>query len=91
MKTTASIQISNEEAIVLQQISESGEEDVTGLSRSLRMNHHHVIRMLERLKRKGLVSIKAAYGNWWIHTSAKGTQLIRYMWPEVVMSERGKV
>lgn len=35
---THPVQITNEEAIVLQQISESGEEDIVSLARGLRMN-----------------------------------------------------
>jgi DNA-binding MarR family transcriptional regulator len=86
MKTTNRITISNEEAIVLQQISESGEEDLVSLARGLRMHRSRVMQHLEHLKHKGLITIKATYGDWWVRTSAKGTRLVRYMWPEMQMS-----
>ena len=86
MKTTNRITISNEEAIVLQQISESGEEDLVSLARGLRMHRSRVMQHLEHLKHKGLITIKATYGDWWVRTSAKGTRLGRYMWPEMQMS-----
>lgn len=86
MKSARPVQITNEEALVLQQISESGEEDVVNLSRSLRMNRGRVLQTLEHLKQKGLITIKATYGDWWVHTSAKGTRLVHYMWPEMQMS-----
>ncbi len=86
MKTTNRITISNEEAIVLQQISESGEEDLVSLARGLRMHRSRVMQHLEHLKHKGLITIKATYGDWWVRTSAEGTRLVRYMWPEMQMS-----
>ncbi len=86
MKTTNRITISNEEAIVLQQSSESGEEDLVSLARGLRMHRSRVMQHLEHLKHKGLITIKATYGDWWVRTSAKGTRLVRYMWPEMQMS-----
>ena len=86
MKTTNHITISNEEAIVLQQISESGEEDFVSLASGLRMNRARVMQHLEHLKHKGLITIKATYGDWWVRTSAKGTRLVNYMWPEMQMS-----
>jgi DNA-binding MarR family transcriptional regulator len=86
MKTTIPITITSEEAIILQQISESGEEDVISLARGLRMNRARVMQTLDHLKHKGLITIKATYGDWWVRTSAKGTRLVRYMWPEMQMS-----
>ncbi len=86
MKTTNRITISNEEAIILQQISESGEEDLVSLARGLRMHRSRVMQHLEHLKHKGLITIKATYGDWWVRTSAEGTRLVRYMWPEMQMS-----
>lgn len=86
MKTTKQITITNEEAIVLQQISESGEEDIVSLARGLRMNRARVMQHLEHLKHKGLITIKATCGDWWVRTSAKGTRLVNYMWPEMQMS-----
>lgn len=86
MKTSQPMQITNEEALVLQQISESGEEDVASLATGLRMNRSRVARTLEKLKHKGLIIIKSTYNDLWVRTSAKGTRLIHYMWPEMQMT-----
>lgn len=85
-RISASITLSTEEALVLQHISESGEDDIIGVSRSLRMSRQRVASLLTHLKHKGLVRIKTAYGDWWVQTSRKGSQLVRSMWPELQMS-----
>ncbi len=86
MRIKTPIELTNEEAIVLQQINESGEEDIVSLSSELRMSRQCIVRHLSHLKRKGLITVKAAYGDWWVRTSAKGSYVIRYMWPELAMS-----
>jgi DNA-binding MarR family transcriptional regulator len=82
------INLSIEEALVLQQISESGEEDLIGLARSLQMSRQRVATLLTHLKHKGLIRIKASYGDWWVQTSRKGTKLVRSLWPELQLSYR---
>lgn len=66
------ISLSNEDAIVLQQISESGEEDLISLSRGLGMHRSRVMAILEKLRRKGLITIQRTAGDWWVHMSSKG-------------------
>ena len=85
-KTNKQITLSTDEALVLQQISEHGEDDIVGLSRSLRMSRQRVAALLMHLKHKGLVRIQAQCDDWWVQTSRKGTQLVRSMWPELQMS-----
>ena len=75
--------LSNEDAIVLQQICESGEEDVINLSRSLNMNRARVIAILESLRKKGLVTVKRTAGDWWVGMSLKGKEFTKYVWPEM--------
>lgn len=91
MKSIAPIELTNEEAIVLQQISESGEEDIVSLSSGLRMSRHSVVQHLSRLKRKGLITVKALYGDWWVSTSAKGAYVVHFMWPETAMATQRRV
>lgn len=80
------VNLSTEDALVLQQISESGEEDVISLSRSLGMQRQRVMVSLERLRQKGLVKIKRTADDWWIYLSNKGKQLSSYVWPEMAAS-----
>lgn len=76
--------MSTEDAIVLQQINETGEEDLMSLSKSLNMKRARVMASLESLRRKGLVTIQRTAGDWWVRVSLKGKQLTQYVWPEML-------
>ncbi len=82
-KTQKPITLSTDEALVLQQISECGEEDLVGLARGLRMSRQRVALLLTHLKHKGLIRITTSYGDWWVKTSRKGADLVRSLWPEL--------
>ena len=77
------ISLTTDEALVLQQISEHGEDDLISLSHDLHMNRHRVIEQLNRLRRKGLITVRATYDDWWVQTSIRGKRLVAYMWPEL--------
>lgn len=77
------VNLSTEDALIFQQISESGEEDVVSLSRELGIKRQRVLVALDRLKRKGLIVVKHTAGDWWIYMSTRGKQLSRYVWPEI--------
>lgn len=79
----APIDLNNEDAMVLQQISESGEEDVISLSQTLGMRRGRVIASIESLRRKGLIVVQRTAGDWWVRVSSKGKQLSHYVWPEM--------
>lgn len=79
------VHLSTDDAIILQQISETGEDDLANLSRSLRMHRSKVMASLESLRRKGLVTVQRTAGDWWVSLSAKGKQLSQYVWPESSM------
>ena len=83
---TPHINLTNEDALVLQLISESGEEDIISLEQSLNMNRGRVLASLESLRRKGLITIQSMSGDWWVRISSKGKQLTHYVWPELSMS-----
>lgn len=80
---TPHINLTNEDALVLQLISESGEEDVISLEQSLNMNRGRVLASLESLRHKGLITIRRISGDWWVRISSKGKRLTNYMWPEL--------
>ena len=82
MKKTQSINLTTDEALVLQQVSESGEEDIISLADSLHMTRQKVMTCLSRLSKKGLVVIKTTYGDWWVHVSGKGEHFVHSIWPE---------
>lgn len=83
---TKNLNLTTDEALVLQQISESGEEDLTGLTESLQMSRPKLMTQLSRLKNKGLIKIKTTAGDWWISMSRRGKQTIHYLWPEMSLN-----
>jgi DNA-binding MarR family transcriptional regulator len=69
-------------ALVLQQINEVGEEDLTSLSETLRLSRGRLLHILEALKHKGLISvIGSSYGAVMIRLSRKGQKYISQLWP----------
>ncbi len=82
---TPHVNLSSEDALVLQIISESGEEDIISLEQSLGMNRGRVMASLESLRRKGLITVRRISGDWWVRVSAKGKQLTHHIWPEFAM------
>lgn len=78
------ISLSTEDALVLQQISESGEEDIVSLQQLLGMRRGKVVACLERLRRKGLITVQRTASDWWVHMSSKGKELTSYVWPETM-------
>lgn len=77
------VNLSNEDAMVLQQISETGEEDVVSLSETLGMRRRRVMTSIESLRRKGLITVQRTAGDWWVRMSTKGKQVAHYVWPEL--------
>ncbi len=82
---TPQIDLTNEDALVLQQISESGEEDVASLSQTLGMQRGRVMASIESLRRKGLIIVQRTASDWWVRVSSRGKQLSHYVWPEMPM------
>lgn len=75
-------ELSNEYALVLQQVHESGEEDFAGLADSLHFTPGRLAHVLQDLTHKRLiVSRRASYGIW-VRLSARGKRLIHSMWPD---------
>ena len=70
------------EAIVLQQIYEDGEDDVRTLAQMLGMSAKSVVATVVHLKRRGLVAISNDLGDLWVEVSVKGCRLIKRLWPE---------
>lgn len=83
---TPTINLSNDDALVLQQISESGEEDVMSLASGLGMHRGRIMAILNSLRRKGLITIERTAGEWWVQISQKGKELSTYVWPDMVMT-----
>lgn len=79
------INLSNDDAMVLQQILESGEEDVVSLSKGLGIHRGRIKAILNSLRRKGLITIERTASDWWVQISKKGKDLSSYVWPDMTM------
>lgn len=82
---TPTINLSNDDAMVLQQISETGEEDVMSLASGLGMHRGRIMAIINSLRRKGLITVERTAGDWWVHISQKGKELSTYVWPDMTM------
>ena len=84
-KSFKEMSLSTSEAIVLQQLQEDGEDDMSLLSSQLGFSKGRIVALINGLKQKGLLVINHDYKGTWIRLSTKGNHLISYMWPEMQM------
>ncbi|HMS92826.1 MAG TPA: winged helix DNA-binding protein [Candidatus Saccharibacteria bacterium] len=75
-------QLTPNEAIVLQQVHEDGEDDTRTLAQQLGMSRQHILTIIERLKSKGLVAIDSSLDGLWVRLTRKGQHIMRQLWPE---------
>ena len=77
------IKLPHDQALVLQQINELGEEDFTGLSQGLRIGRAKLAEIIQILHHKRLILVrKSAYAEVWVRLSTKGQEVMRSIWPE---------
>lgn len=69
-------------ALVLQQVDESGEEDLTSLAETLLLDKARLSHIVGSLKSKGLISVDYTAYDIYVRLSAKGRKLIEILWPE---------
>lgn len=71
-----------DEAIVLQQVYEDGEDDIRSLSYELGITRRNVIHEALKLEQKGLLTFQHGFDGLFLKVSAKGKALVRQLWPE---------
>jgi CTP-dependent riboflavin kinase len=76
------IELPHDSALVLQQVSEAGEEDFAELAQSLRFSHRRLAHIVTDLARKRLIHSRTAHFGVWIRLTTEGKRLIHSMWPE---------
>lgn len=69
------------EALVLQQIEEAGTEDLQSLASELTIEKKKVLRIVTRLKHKGLVLVNKTTNDIWVEISHKGKRIAQGLWP----------
>ena len=72
------LQLTQEQLLILQQISEWGEEEVGQLANELRISRARILEMIADLRRKGLLR---STHNTWVALSNRGRNLVDSMWP----------
>jgi len=77
------ITLADDQALVLQQIDETGGEDFGTLADTLRFDRHRLAQIITALRDKGLlVMSRDGQTVMWLRVSAKGQRLMQYIWPE---------
>ena len=79
------VNLTTNEALILQQIYEDGSDDVVVLAGQVGLSRRMVMNILADLRRKGLMVIDQIYGDAWVRLTARGKRLVQKIWPEAQM------
>ena len=79
------VNLTTNEALILQQIYEDGGDDVVVLAGQVGLSRRTVMNILADLRRKGLMAIDQIYGDAWVRLTAHGKRLVQKIWPEAQM------
>ena len=74
------------DAVLLQQIYETGSYELETIDKYIRMPHRLLISSLERLKNNGYIRVKNLYGATQLYVSKKGELFIQSLWPDALVS-----
>ena len=75
------LNLTTNEAIVLQQVHEDGEDDIRSLSYELGMSRREIINNALRLEQKGLLDLHQSFDGLLLHVSQRGKTIIKQIWP----------
>lgn len=78
-------QLTTNQAMVLQQVYEDGEDDIRSLSYELGMSRKRIIAEVLKLEQKGLIDFRHNFDGLVVVVSRAGKQVIRQLWPEATM------
>lgn len=76
------VNLTTNEALILQQVYEDGGDDATILSGQVGLSRRTAMNVLVDLRRKGLMAIDQAYGDAWVKLTVRGKRLVQRIWPE---------
>ena len=79
------VNLTTNEALILQQIYKDGSDDVVVLAGQVGLSRRTVMNILVDLRRKGLMAIDQIYGDAWVRLTARGKRLVQKIWPEAQM------
>lgn len=84
-KKTKQMDLSVNEALILQQVYEDGVDDVDNIVDQAGMPKKVTMNVLTELKSKGLLTvIQQTYGKILVSVTSQGKKLVNAMWPEAV-------
>ena len=84
-KKSKQMDLSVNEALILQQVYEDGVDDVDNIVDQAGMPKKVTMTVLTELKSKGLLTvIKQTYGKILVSVTSQGKKLVNAMWPEAV-------
>lgn len=84
-KRTKQMDLSVNEALILQQVYEDGVDDVDNIVDQAGMPKKVTMNVLTELKSKGLLTvIQQTYGKILVSVTSQGKKLVNTMWPEAV-------
>lgn len=85
LKKSKQMNLSVNEALILQQVFEEGVDDVENIVDQVGMPKKVTMNVLSELKSKGLLTvIQQAYGKILVSVTSQGKKLVNAMWPEAV-------
>lgn len=77
------IELPKDYSLVLQEVGELGEEDITVLAETLNFDRSRLFHILHALQHKGLISFTDTAGRGvWVRLSSKGRKFMNSLWPE---------
>lgn len=76
------VNLTTNEALVLQQVYEDGSDGADSLAAQMGMPRRTVMNVLTDLRRKGLMAIDQVYGDAWVRLTTRGKRLVQRIWPE---------
>ena len=82
-KQVKELNLTTNEALVLQQVYEDGSDDIAMLAVQVGIPRRTVMNVLTDLRRKGLMAIEQAYGDAWVRLTVRGKRLVQHIWPEM--------
>ena len=82
-KQAKEINLTTNEALVLQQVYEDGGDDIAMLAAQVGMPRRTAMNVLSDLRRKGLMAIEQVYGDAWVRLTTRGKRLVQQIWPEM--------
>ena len=85
LKKSKQMNLSVNEALILQQVFEEGMDDVDNIVDQAGMPKKVTMNVISELKSKGLLTvIQQAYGKILVSVTSQGKKLVNAMWPEAV-------